>query len=198
MGLNKNPNPRRQEMKKPKRKPRLPPVAEPMTTLDHCLAILKAIGVSEIQYTLDGEGDSGTTTLDAVHYLDGSSAELLPYLTIGLGDQYGLLTLDVLLDEIVAEVPDGDWVNNEGGYGTVTLRPQETDADLRVEYDMTYRECDDDFEDDGFAAEPPADFDGEEEAPLVIDDAPLPAGRGVAPRNLANGRAPSPPRAGAL
>jgi len=170
-------------MKNPKRKPRLPPLAEPMTTLDHCLAILQAIGVSEIHYTLDGGGDSGTTTLDAVHYLDGSCTGLLPHLTIGLADHCGLLTLDDLLDRTVAELPDGDWVNNEGGYGAVTLRPQETDADLRVEYDMTYRECDDDFEDDGFAPEPAVDFDetGEEEAPLVIDDALLPTGRGVAP-----------------
>lgn len=170
-------------MKKLKRKPRLPPVTAPMTPLDHCLAILKVIGVSEIQYTLDGEGDSGTTTLDTVHHLDGSSAQLLPPLTIGLGSYAGLLTLADLLDEIVAELPDGDWVNNEGGYGTVILRPHETDADLQVECDMTYREYDDDFEDDDFAPEPPVDFDetGEEEPPLVIVDAPLHPRRGVAP-----------------
>jgi hypothetical protein len=170
-------------MKKSKRKPRLPPVAAPMTPLDHCLAILKVIGVSEIQYTLDGEGDSGTTNLDTVHYLNGSSAGLLPPLTIGLGDNGGLHTLADLLDELVAELPDGDWVNNEGGYGTVILRPHETDADLRVECDMTYREYNDDFEDDDFAPKPPVDFDeaGEEEAPLVIDDGPPHPGRGVVP-----------------
>src|SRR5260370_36027400 len=170
-------------MKTPKRNPRLPPVAAPMTPLDHCLAILKVIGVSEIQYALDGEGDSGTTTLATVHFLAGPSPRLLPPLTIGLADYGGLLTLADLLDELVAELPDGDWVNNEGGYGTVILRPHETDADLRVECDMTYRECDDDFEDDDFAPEPPVDFDetGEEEAPLVILDDPLHPGRGDVP-----------------
>ena len=47
-------------------------------------------------------------------------------------------------------IPDGDWCNNEGGYGNVILRPQESDEDLQVECDMTYGEESDDadFEDD--------------------------------------------------
>src|SRR5260370_38003508 len=113
-------------MKTPKRNPRLPPVAAPMTPLDHCLAILKVIGVSEIQYALDGEGDSGTTTLDTVHFLDGPSPRLLPPLTIGLADYGGLLTLAGLLDELVAELSPCEWVNNESGYGAAIPPPHAT------------------------------------------------------------------------
>ena len=89
------------------------------------------------------------------------------------------------LDSIVADIPDGDWFNNEGGYGNVTLYPQETDEDLRVECDMTYGEEDDDqdFEDDEeFIA---SDFNdtGPENSgdAIAVDDSTLQPAKGNIP-----------------
>ena len=75
-----------------------------------CLAILKALGVSEIQYSLSGGGDSGTTTLESVRYVDGRVGAL-PTVTIGL-NRFGPILLDERLDQIVADLPAGDWCNN--------------------------------------------------------------------------------------
>lgn len=69
--------------------------------------------------------------------------------------------LSWLLDDLVADLPGGDWVNNEGGYGTVTIRPFEEDEDLRFECDMTFRDEGDygdendeeEFEDEDFDAD---------------------------------------------
>ena len=110
-----------------------------MSDLEHCLAILKALRISEVRYCLSGGGDSGTTELEDVLYCDGRHGPL-PSVTIGITDAGGIVCLDECLDGIVADIPDGDWCNNEGGYGHVTLYPQESDEDLRVECDMTYGE----------------------------------------------------------
>ena len=120
-----------------------------MSDLEHCLAILKALQISEVRYCLSGGGDSGTTELEHVLYRDGHHATL-PSVTIDIDSGGGTVGLDERLENIVADIPDGDWVNNEGGYGHVTLRPHETDEDLQVECDMTYGEESDDpdFEDD--------------------------------------------------
>jgi hypothetical protein len=71
-----------------------------------------------------------------------------------------VITLDGLVDDLVAELPDGDWVNNEGGYGTVILRPMEEDDENRVECDMPFR-SDGDYGDG-------VEFDDEE----IVDDDP--------------------------
>ena len=120
-----------------------------MSDLEHCLAILQALQVSEVRYCLSGGGDSGTTDLEEVIYLDGRHGPL-PSVTVGITSCGGTVALDERLEDIVANLPDGDWCNNEGGYGNVVLRPQECDDDLKVECDMTYGEENDDrdFEDD--------------------------------------------------
>jgi hypothetical protein len=119
------------------------------SNVEHCLAILKALQISEVTYCLSGGGDSGTAELHGVAYLDGRIGPL-PSLTIGITDAGNTIGLDEHLEDIAANFPDGDWCNNEGGYGTVTFRPQESDADLQVECDMTYGEenVDADFQDD--------------------------------------------------
>ena len=120
-----------------------------MSDLEHCLAILKALDIAEVRYCLSGGGDSGTAELDHVLYCDGRHGPL-PSVTLRITDVGGIVCLDERLEDLVSNLPDGDWVNNEGGYGQVTLRPQESDEDLQVECDMTYGEedGDPDFEDD--------------------------------------------------
>jgi hypothetical protein len=155
-----------------------------MSDLAHCLAILKALEVSEVRYCLSGGGDSGTTELEEVIYLDRHHGSL-PSVTVGITSCGGIVCLDERLETIVADIPDGDWCNNEGGYGHVTLRPQESDEDLQFECDMTYGEESDDpdFEDDGeFLA---SDFN--ESYPdtagdaLAVDDSNLQPAKGDAP-----------------
>jgi hypothetical protein len=81
--------------------------------------------------------------------------------------------------EKIYDLPEGDWINNEGGYGTVILRPQENDPDLQVECAMTYRDGyedeDEDFEDDEeFLASDLSDAEpGTSDEPIAIDDSAL-------------------------
>lgn len=160
-----------------------------MPRLAYCLAILRALGIGEVVYSLSGGGDDGTCDLDRVTYLDGRTKHTLPRVTIGINDLGQVSMLDELLDIIVTGIPDGDWINNAGGHGTVILRPQETDEDLQVECDMTY--CDEsdegdfdegDFDDDEFTG---AGIDDEEADPvfaaLTIDDSALQLPKGPKP-----------------
>ena len=152
--------------------------------LAHCLAILKALGIGEAVYSLSGGGDQGTCNLDCVTYLDNCTEHALPRITIGIDDLGQVSMLDELLENIVADIPDGDWVNNEGGHGTVILLPQETDEYLQVDCNMTY--CDEsdegDFDDDEFTGDR---IDDEEADPvlatLTIDDSALQLPKGPKP-----------------
>lgn len=110
-------------------------------------AILRALAITELEYSLSGGGDSGESTLERVRYQDGSDRTDLPEIPIFITDAGQLRHLPELLDSIVADTPDGDWVNNEGGYGTVYVRPFEDDEDLAIECDMTFRD-DGDYGDD--------------------------------------------------
>jgi hypothetical protein len=121
-----------------------------MSDLEHCLAILKALQIAEVSYWLSGSGDSGTVEIHQVLYADGHSGPM-PSVTIDVTDVGSTISLDERLDAIICDLPDGDWINNEGGYGNVVLRPQETDPDCQVECAMTYGEesgREGDFEDD--------------------------------------------------
>jgi hypothetical protein len=153
-----------------------------MCNLEHCLAILKALGITEVSYCLSGGGDSGTAELQHVVALDGSQRPL-PAVTVGFTDVGGIVCLDERLDDLVANIPDGDWCNNEDGYGTVILRPQETDPDLQVRCDMTYGEDSDerDFEDEEELAA--SDFGDSDQADnsLAVDDSTLHPNKGDMP-----------------
>ena len=117
--------------------------------LEYCLAILKALQIAEVSYCLSGGGDSGTVEINHVLYADGTCGPM-PTVTVGITDVGGTVSLDERIEAIVYDLPDFDWINNEGGHGTVTLHPQETDPDWQVECDMTYGEDGEepDFEDD--------------------------------------------------
>ncbi len=110
-------------------------------------AILRALGITEIEYSLSGGGDSGESTLERVTYEKDGDRTHLPDIPIFIADAGEILHLPDLLESIVVDAPDGDWVNNEGGYGTVYVHPFEIDHDLAIECDMTFRE-DGDYGDD--------------------------------------------------
>jgi hypothetical protein len=146
-----------------------------INSLDSCLAILRALGVTELGYYLSGGGDQGTAELETVRGCDGEPIDL-PDVTIRFDDFGNIHTLAALLDPIVENIPDGDWINNEGGSGTVTLYPFEDDP---VECCMEYGSYDDeeeaDFEDeedfDDSGADDPAP--GTADTPPAIDDSAL-------------------------
>jgi hypothetical protein len=142
--------------------------------LEHCLAILHALEISEVQYWLSGGGDSGTAEIQPVLYAGGHEGPL-PMVTIGITDAGAVVSLDERLEILAGDVPEGDWVNNEGGRGTVTFHPQETDPDCQVDCDMTYGE-DGDFEDEDFEDEEEDFLDFDEAEPpnaIAVDDSAL-------------------------
>ena len=79
--------------------------------LAHCLAILKALGIGEVVYSLSGGGDEGSCGLDSLTYLGWShKTPRCPRITIGtndLGQPHHSSTS--FSKSIVAEIPDGDW-----------------------------------------------------------------------------------------
>lgn len=116
-------------------------------------AILRALQIIEIEYSLSGGGDSGETTLERVQYRNDPTSHELPDIPIFISDVGQIRHLPELLENIVADAPEGDWVNNEGGYGSVYVRPFEDEEDLAIQCDMTFREdgdYGDDDDDDAF------------------------------------------------
>lgn len=114
------------------------------------LMLLRALGIDHVSYSLSGGGDSGETTLEEVHFQDEREAKALPDIPLGFTATGEVRMLDPSLAEIAADLPEGDWVNNEGGYGTVTIRPFAPDAHDRLEADMIYcpdRDYDEDEDD---------------------------------------------------
>lgn len=129
------------------------------------MMLLAALGIEEIQYSLDGGGDSGETTLEHVRHADGRTETRLPDIPIGFRPQGDAYTLEVYLENLVSDLPEGDWVNNEGGYGEVYIRPTADEED-RFECNMTFRdeyddedEDEDDFDEDLDDADDPETVD---------------------------------------
>ncbi|EPR21218.1 hypothetical protein L905_06870 [Agrobacterium sp. TS43] len=110
--------------------------------------LLAALGIVEVTYRLSGGGDSGECDLEQVVYADGRRGAVLPSIPIGFSDDGTILLLDRVLEDIAENAPEGDWVNNEGGRGTVSFFPTETEVDARLVCDMTYGDEDDEDSDD--------------------------------------------------
>lgn len=123
-----------------------------MDRKDIAIAVLTALGIQELEYALDGGGDSGDSTLERIQHVDGRTLEKLPNIPIGIHGGGWPYMLEALLDDLVADLPEGDWINNEGGYGTVIIRPFAEEEDLCFDCDMTYRE-EGDYGDDEFVDE---------------------------------------------
>jgi hypothetical protein len=138
------------------------------------LACLRALDVEEAVASLDGSGDSGDSEFDHVVYHNGEMKYELPPLTVNI---YGTNLAD-LIGEVAADMPEGDWVNNEGGYRTVTFRPFETDPDLAVECDMAYRDeyegdADEDFDDEYEEADRDLGAGGDETDDVMANSLPV-------------------------
>lgn len=115
------------------------------------IALLAALGIVEVTYMLSGGGDSGECELERVVYGNGRREIALPSIPIGFSNDGTILLLGDVLENIAEEEPDGDWVNNEGGHGTVSFYPMEPGASSRIVCDMSYgddgEEEDEDFDD---------------------------------------------------
>jgi hypothetical protein len=136
--------------------------------VERLFPLLRALGIAEIRYDLNGSGDSGDCDLGEVLHADGTTSTTLPDLPIGFDGAGRVALLGIFLSNFAADLPEGDWVNNEGGYGTVSIRPGETDPDLWFECDMTYRteyedEDDEEFDDLHFATD-----DGDDVPAIVV------------------------------
>lgn len=122
---------------------------------DQIMALLGALGIEEIEFSLDGGGDSGDSTLEHVRYADGHEDSRIPDIAIGFHPRGEAYTLETYLENLASDLPEGDWVNNEGGYGEVFIRPT-ADEDERFECNMTFRDeydDEDDFDEDLEGAE---------------------------------------------
>lgn len=161
----------------------VPSIPEPEADDAHAplMALLAALGIVEVTYSLSGGGDSGECELEIVRYADSRGDARLPAVPIGFSDRGDILFLDTTLEHIATEYPDGDWCNNEGGYGTVSFFPTEVCFDDRIVCDMTYREegdyGDDDDEDFNEAfddLDPPEgeEIDSDRVVPIFFDHSP--------------------------
>jgi hypothetical protein len=131
-----------------------------MSELGLVLACLRALDIAEATVTLDGSGDSGDATFENAVTRSGETIEALPCLTVDLTGSGP--TLADLICNVATEIPDGNWYDNEGGYGTVTFWPFEDDPDRVVDCDITYRDTypgeeEDDFEDEDEPNQPEPD-----------------------------------------
>ena len=146
-----------------------------MNRTERAIALLRALQIEQVEYSLNGGGDSGETTLERVVCRDGRVLAALPNIPVGITAEGAVESLDHLLDDIAGDLPEGDWVNNEGGYGTVIIRPFENGDELRFQCEMTFREEGDygDDDDEGFVDNDPDDDeddpdDGSPSPPTVV------------------------------
>lgn len=110
-------------------------------------AILRALNITKVEYSLSGGGDSGESVLERIECREGEDRTTLPDIPVFITDSGQIRNLPELLENIVADAPEGDWVNNEGGFGTVAVFPFDDEEDLTIVCDMTFRE-DGDYGDD--------------------------------------------------
>lgn len=138
--------------------------------------LLRTLGVEEARFALSGGGDDGEASIELVRYRDGREEFRLPTVPVGIGPNGQIFTLSGYLLDRAADLPDGDWVNNEGGFGSVTFFPFAVEPDEIVECDMTYRDYgdddDDDDEDDLDLGDDPDDADHPLEIVIDADDRP--------------------------
>jgi len=110
--------------------------------------LLRILDIEEIIFGLSGGGDSGEATVDKVLYRDGRETTEIPRLPTGFSSDGDVMRLDHYLEHLAADTPDGDWINNEGGSGWVTIQPFAPDPSERLLCDMVYGYEDDDCDDE--------------------------------------------------
>lgn len=112
------------------------------------MALLRALNIIEIRFHLSGGGDSGDCEISTVIYADGHETPDVPPLPIGFTRIGSVECLNIFLEDLASNLPDGDWVNNEGGRGDVSIFPFETDEDFCFACDMTYGDDEEDIDED--------------------------------------------------
>lgn len=127
------------------------------------LAMLKRMGIARVLIEFDGGGDSGQieniicdgiTTNPMEHQIEDV---LLATVNTRLGnaqwdyevelkrmrgDVNGPMTLHKVIEEWAYELLDGvehDWVNNEGGYGEITVTPTPPEGEEEIAIDLSIR-----------------------------------------------------------
>ena len=146
------------------------------------LEILRHLGVSSVDFSFSGSGDSGDMELDYIEWLpqhaDGSPVVKAKLSDIPFSAHYSnqnirsscsVLEAVIRMADESLEAEHGGWENNEGAYGNVWIRPFEADP-ISLECTDYEPDEDQDFGDD-FGEEPEEDFE-EDENPLP---APNPA-----------------------
>lgn len=92
---------------------------------------VKDLGVNKVEITFSGSGDSGD--IDDVHLIAGNYEDITDYVTSKIGndclDHFRDVAWNIVTDKVDTV---GDWVNNEGGFGTI-------DINVHAQtYDLTY------------------------------------------------------------
>jgi len=96
------------------------------------IGLLQAAGYSHVVMKYDGQGDSGQVE-EVIGYKNGDIAAL---------DEVFIKKLDILAYDILEHYCPGDWVNNEGGFGQITVHLS-GDADVELEFSQRVRTTED-------------------------------------------------------
>lgn len=111
--------------------------------IDAIVEILQQMNIKRIMYRLDGGGDSGIVEMDEIEF-QGDGNEKTLDVCIGFESVLGKSSsLKDILDDIVAELPEFDWVNNDGGHGTITICPHEDDPIIMDMVENQFEESED-------------------------------------------------------
>lgn len=90
---------------------------------------IKNLGVNKIEITFSGSGDSGD--IDEVQFIANEWDDITSDITSKIGDDCIDHFRDIAHNIIEDKVdPIGDWVNNEGGFGTITIYTDSSSYDL--------------------------------------------------------------------
>lgn len=123
-------------------------IVEPRERIEQVLDLMASLGIVKVVCELNGSGDSGEADLGEIEYAPGREEVRLEDIPAGLHGSGKPETLASYLMDYAAELPEGDWVNNEGGQGQVVFLPMEPEGERIVE-DMEYNDgYDDDYDDD--------------------------------------------------
>jgi hypothetical protein len=157
--------------------------SNPREVLNQAMDLLDTWGVESLVFRLDGGGDSGDVTVEACNFKETSDPSILekrrPILEIGIEgvlrrvpwhipdasernpglpqSEYASQSrwsLFTALENEIAEIPDFDWVNNEGGSGTITIYPASWDIAIDMSENVYEEEEDYDDYDDNENHEP--------------------------------------------
>jgi hypothetical protein len=97
------------------------------------LTNLKDLGIAKVEVTFSGSGDSGD--IDEVNFYTINDLDVSSEIITDFNNKSGINIDNELRDfayELIEEKVNtvGDWVNNEGGFGNITINVEEKTYDL--------------------------------------------------------------------